>query len=421
MKISTIKKTNRFYSNTIMLYCLQFSNYLFNFITVPYQTRILGPGFFGKLGMATALTTYFQLLLDYGFILSATEDVASNQDDAGYLNRIFSSVTAIKFMLVFASIIILRIICFIPKFSTDWLLYFAYLLNASIYAFLPDYIYRGLERMKLITIRTVGVKFIFTILIFALLKKPSDYLIVPISLAIGNLVAVLWSWIDINKRFHIHFTKVSLCQIKATLRRSTSFFASRIVSTVYTAMNTLILGFLDPSGIVVGYYAAADKLMFTGKSALSPIADSLYPYLIKSKDFKMVKKLMLFMMPVILLFTVVMFIISPQFCSLLFGEDFYESGTILRIMLPVAVITLPSYVFGFPVLGAMGLSKYANRSIYFSTAFHILFMVFLFIAKKMNVYTVTILMVIAEFNILLYRLYIFAKNKGDFFERETAK
>ncbi len=184
-------------------------------------------------------------------------------------------------MLVFASIIILRIICFIPKFSTDWLLYFAYLLNASIYAFLPDYIYRGLERMKLITIRTVGVKFIFTILIFALLKKPSDYLIVPISLAIGNLVAVLWSWIDINKRFHIHFTKVSLCQIKATLRRSTSFFASRIVSTVYTAMNTLILGFLDPSGIVVGYYAAADKLMFTGKSALSPIADSLYPYLIK--------------------------------------------------------------------------------------------------------------------------------------------
>ena len=90
-------------------------------------------------------------------------------------------------------------------------------------------------------------------------------------------------------------------------------------------------------------------------------------------------------------------------------------------MLPVAVITLPSYVFGFPVLGAMGLSKYANRSIYFSTAFHILFMVFLFIAKKMNVYTVTILMVIAEFNILLYRLYIFEKNKGDFFERETAK
>ena len=91
MKISTIKKTNRFYSNTIMLYCLQFSNYLFNFITVPYQTRILGPGFFGKLGMATALTTYFQLLLDYGFILSATEDVASNQDDLLYskiLNRL---------------------------------------------------------------------------------------------------------------------------------------------------------------------------------------------------------------------------------------------------------------------------------------------------------------------------------------------
>lgn len=48
--------------NTVMLYLLQFSTYLFSFLTVPYQSRILGPEIYGILGVAGAVMIYFQLL-----------------------------------------------------------------------------------------------------------------------------------------------------------------------------------------------------------------------------------------------------------------------------------------------------------------------------------------------------------------------
>lgn len=406
-----MKKEKLFYYNTLMLYILQFSNYFFNFIVVPYQTRVLGPAFFGKLGLATALTTYFQLVLDYGFILSATEDVALHQKNTGYLCRLFSSVVLIKTILIVGSFLALGALCQIPRFSADSMLYFAYLINACIYALLPDYLYRGMEKMTLITFRTVGIKFIFTLLVFILLKKPEDYLIVPISLAIGNLLAVIWSWLDIYKRFKIRLVKVDLTTTITIFKKATNFFGSRIISTVYTTMNTLIIGFWDPTGVVVGHYSAADKLITTGKSALSPISDSLYPYIVKNKDFKVVKKILCLFMPIIITGSVLIFIFAPQLCVILFGENFRASGTILRLMMPIAVITLPNYIFGFPVLGAMGLSQQANNSIWFGTIIHIICLVVLFALRKINIYSITILMSITEFNILMYRLFVFFKNR----------
>ena len=96
--------------NTIMLYILQFSTYLLSFIVVPYETRVLGPEFYGKLGVAMSIMVYFQLIIDFGFILSATEDVSRNREDKNYLRRIFSAVTISNLILTAVSFGILMII-----------------------------------------------------------------------------------------------------------------------------------------------------------------------------------------------------------------------------------------------------------------------------------------------------------------------
>ena len=82
-----IGKKNKLFENTIMLYMLTFSNYFFSFISVPYQTRILGAEIYGKLGFAVAFMSYFQLFLDFGFLLSATETVALYRNDKIKLSR----------------------------------------------------------------------------------------------------------------------------------------------------------------------------------------------------------------------------------------------------------------------------------------------------------------------------------------------
>src|SRR5690554_6703153 len=118
----------RLLENTIMLYLIQFINYLFSFIIIPYQTRIMGPVYYGKIGFATALMMYFQLFTDFGFILSATEEVARNRNNKKELRKIYTSVTILKIIFALISIILLSILCLINmKFRADYQLYFLYL------------------------------------------------------------------------------------------------------------------------------------------------------------------------------------------------------------------------------------------------------------------------------------------------------
>ena len=79
--------------NTAMLYILQFSTYFLGLMVTPYETRVLGDEIFGYLGASTAIMVYFQLIIDFGFLLSATEEVSRCRTDQNALCRIFTSVT----------------------------------------------------------------------------------------------------------------------------------------------------------------------------------------------------------------------------------------------------------------------------------------------------------------------------------------
>ncbi len=89
------------------------------------------------------------------------------------------------------------------------------------------------------------------------------------------------------------FHRSKLVRSHPSLKRSSTFFYSRIATTAYSALNTVILDMISASGATVGYYSSADRLITTGRSALSPISDSLYPYMVKNRDFKLVRKILL--------------------------------------------------------------------------------------------------------------------------------
>ena len=408
--------------NTIMLYLLRFSTYFFSFITVPYQTRIMGNEIYGKIGIATALMLYFQLFLDFGFLLSGTEEVAKNKDNTQQLSTIFTSIVMAKIVFSFVSAGVLFGICqLVPQYQGEQTLYFLFLMQAIISTFLPDYLYRGLEDMSMITYRTVFVKAIFTVLIFVFLQEPSDYLLVPVISAIGELCAVVWSWIDLNKRYGIGLVLVKVEDLKRQLKKSGHFFLSRIASTVYTATNTIILGHIDPVGGTVGLYTAANKLITTGQTALAPISDSMYPYMIKNKDFKLVKKVLSIAMPVIFVGAIVICILAEPLCIFIFGKEFVGTGKILCAMMPIAVLTLPDYILGFPTLGAMGLSKHANISIYVSSGVHVINLVIALSLGKLNAVTLALLTSKAVTVEVLYRLVMVIKNRKIFSKQGEEK
>lgn len=415
MKLPKFNKLSRhgtLMKNTVMLYILTFSNFFLSFIIATYESRILDPVWFGVLGTATAIMVYFQLVMDFGYLLSGTQEVAQNRDDPQKLNQIFTSVTAGKLMLIGISAVALFVLCqFIPTWQDKMGLYFLFFLATALNALLPDYLYRGLERMGSITVRTVSIRVFFTLGILALLREPGDIWLIPVLTAVGNLVALAVTYIHLKKTLNIHLTRPSFREILGSMKRSSVFFYSRIATTVYSALNTVILDIFSASGAVVGYYNSADKLITMGKNAVSPISDSLYPHMVKNKDFKLVRKVLLILEPLIVLFCTAVFIWAEPLCALIFGAEYAPAAPVLRAMLPVGIIILPSYILGFPTLTAMGLSKHANYSTIVGSAFHLCLLGGLFLTDRLSMVTLALCVSITEAVILLYRIVVILRNR----------
>lgn len=396
--------------NTIMLYILTFSNYLLSFIVVPYETRVLEPEAYGLIGLATSIMVYFQLFIDFGFLISATEEVANSRENKQKLSLIFSSVTINKLILSLISLAVLLVLCFsISRWREHILFLMLFCLSTAIGSLLPDYMYRGIERMGTITVRTILIKLFFTLMIFILVKEPKDYIYIPILNIIGNLGALIATYIHLNS-MDIKFTSCRLKDILSRMKTSSIFFMSRIASTAYTAANTIILDFLS-GGAMTGFYTSADKLVSTAKNGISPISDSLYPYMVKNKDFKLVKKVILVLEPIIILGCAILFIWANPICIWLFGDEYGYVGDVLRTMLPAVVFILPSYILGFPVLGAMGMNKHANYSVIVGSCIHIVNLLVMYFAGVMNIITLGIATSVAEGIVLIYRIIVVIKNK----------
>lgn len=395
--------------NTIMLYLLTFSTYILNLIIIPYETRILGPDKFGLIGLAAAIITYVQLFIDFGFLLSATEEVANHQEDKKQLSQIFTSVTVNKLLLsVIATSVLILVCMLVPRWKENCLFIILYCVSTILSSLIPDYLYRGIEKMESITIRTVLIRVFFTLMVLFFVKSPEDYLLIPILQIIGNSIALLGTYVHLYWKLKIRFVVCQLSDFFGSMKKSAPFFASRIAGTVYSVANTIILDFIS-GGAMTAFYTSADKLVSTAKSGLSPISDSMYPYMVKHKDFKMVKKVLLLLEPIIIVGCVVLFIWAVPICTWFFGDEYVQTAYALRALLPVVVVILPSYIFGFPVLGAMGLNKYANYSVIFASIIHVVNLIVLYALGIMNIITLGIATSVAEVMVLSYRLIVVIK------------
>ncbi len=391
-------------SNTMFLYILTFSSQFFSFLTVPYLTRVLGPLAYGKVGIAVAYMAYVQIILDFGFILSATQKVVENREDKDKLGKILTSVTCVKLTL---SIILTTIFsCFVfmsESMKQDAVFYLLYMLSTIANALMPDFFYRGIEKMKIVTVRTFIIKGAATLGTFIFVKKAVDYWMIPLFVMLGNSVAVFVMFYDMSKNYQIKFQRVSFKFIKNLVKDSALFFVSRAASTAYQAVNTIILSLIYGSSPLVGYYTSADKLISLGKTASGPIADSLYPYMIKQKNYRLVKRILLIFMPIITIGVLVVFWLAEPICVWLFGAEYAETGNVLRCLLPILLVILPTYILCFPVMVPMGLAKWANISNIIGMIIQISGLVILIALENLNIYTLCLLSSTTEVIVFLFR------------------
>ncbi len=377
--------------NTLFLYLMRISRYVFPLLTFPYLTRVLGMERYGVVVFSNAVMQYFAMITEFGFLFSATNECSQYRHDKERLWIITMSVLSSKIMLVVVCAGVLSFLCMFHEAFKPHSLFFIYsFIGVVLSTLLPDFLFRGTENMKILAYRVLLSKAAYTVAVLVLVRDAGDYLYVPLAAVAGNLVSVVLTWAEIYRRRYLQRAVVSFRDIFQRLAASSAFFLSRVSVSFYTTLNTVVLG-LNCSGAAVGQYGVANTLASTCRSFISPVSDAIYPYMVKNKNYRLVGRILWTLEPVVIAGCVILWFCAESTIRIACGEGYAEAVPILRAMLPLIAISLPTYLLGYPVLGAMGRIQLANTSVMVGAAFHVLGLVSLLVLGVLGFTSVALL------------------------------
>ncbi|MEK9727110.1 MAG: oligosaccharide flippase family protein [Candidatus Margulisiibacteriota bacterium] len=389
--------------NVSSLTLVQLSNYILPLITLPYLARILGPNFFGLVMMAQATMIYLTLLTDYGFNLSATKEIAKHQNSIDVIERLFSSIMAIKTgLLTIGALVLYGLTLSIPIFKDHQLLFWASYLIVIGNTFLPTFLFQGLEKMSNIAVLNLIAKVSFTVLIFLIITSSQDYIWVHALWGLSYIMVDIAAFIIIKYQLKIKWVKPQINQLKKIINISFEYFLSRIAIAIYLNTNVIVVGvLLAPTQ--AGIYGGAEKLLFAITTFYAPLIETIYPYLSRTKNKSFIKKILTGSVTINTIGCIGAFFLAPWLVPFILGTEFKAAIGLFQWMLIIAFLHLPSSMIGYPVLAALGYVKTANRSVILGAILHIV-MILVFYTKLSSPLHFIWIMIVSQSLILSIRL-----------------
>ncbi len=357
----------RFLSNIVSLLVLQGANYLLPLLTIPYLVRVLGPEYYGLVAFAAATTTYFTLITDYGFNLSATKQVSIHRLDREKIKKIYSSVMMVRFILLVASFFLFLSMVFIfDKFRTDYDIYLVSFLVVIGQFLFPVWLFQGLEVMKFIAILNILAKSIFTAFVFLLVTDDGDYLLVPFLTAAGSIMAGIIAQLLVIYHLKVRFSFPVWGDVKEQFVDGWHIFSSSISISMYTASTTFVLGIFT-NNQVVGFYSAAEKITQALKGLYQPVSQAMYPIVSsrmavsQKSGIAFVQKLSNILAAFMFIICSMLFIFSEEVVIIILGDMYIESVPILRIMAYLPFVIVLSNMYGVQVMVNVGMKVQFSR------------------------------------------------------------
>jgi len=345
-RFKQILQTNKkVLSNAFFLFIMQMSNYIVPLITVPYLVRSIGIDLYGVIAFALAFMTYFQIATDFGFNLSATQEISLYRDDAQKISEIYCTVIITKFTIALACGIILMILLFsVNLFSQEREFYVILYLSLLATIFLPVWFFQGLEEMGYITLFNFISKIVFGISIFVFIKAPKDYTLYSYFHFISNIVIAIVSTLIVFRKFKIKLVPVSVRSVFYNLNKAKEIFFSQAAVTLFTNTNTFILGIFAEK-YIVGLFAIADKIVRSVIYLIIPICNAIFPKTVllfsqaPQKALAFLRKVSLYGGLLFTLISISLFISSEFIVFFVSGQFNTYTANLVKIMsiLPVSV------------------------------------------------------------------------------------
>ena len=215
-----------------------------------------------------------------------------------------------------------------------------------------------MERFGFITSRSLLIRCCAIIGLFVFVKTKSDLYIYMILMVISSIGGVFWNLYEMKK------DGVALKLVKSGIKRHYKpmliLFASSVAISIYTMVDTLMLGLMSDYSQVGFYHNATSiaKTVLALVTSLSAVALPRVTYYAKKNDIDGLNQLLSKSFRVISFLAIPAMIgvicISPVFVPLFYGEAF--KGAILPLMIMSGVIVAIGFnnITGTQILLGMG-------------------------------------------------------------------
>lgn len=348
--------------NFIMNAILTMSQFIFPLITFPYVSRILLPVGTGKVSFATSLISYFSMFAQLGVPTYGIRACAKVRDNREELTRTAQELLSINIVMDVISYGALALaLIYIPRLQEERTLYVVISATIFLTSIGMEWLYKALEQYTYITIRSIIFKFIALIAMFLLIHKQEDYVIYGGISILASSASNIFNFINIRR--YINFKPIGNYNFHRHLKPMCVFFAMSCATTIYTNLDTVMLGFMVTDKDV-GYYNAAVKI----KSILVSIVTSLGTVLLPRASYNIEHGLMdsfweiskkainfVFLIAIPLIIYFIFF--AKEGIYLLSGSAYAGSIIPMQLIMPTLLFIGLSNILGIQVLVPLGKEK----------------------------------------------------------------
>ena len=383
---------------------LQVSQILMPLLIYPYLIRVLGKETYGVVAYSNAIVAYLLMLINFGFNISEIKEISELRDQKGKVSEIVSSVLIIRTLLFVAALIVLLICVFaIPFLRVHKWLYLAYsglLINAALN---PGFYFLGIEKMKFITLITLIANLVFLVLTMIIVRKPSQYVLVPLFTSIGSLIGTIIGLYIMLAREKVVFIFQKAYALKAHFKESLPFFTSRVSVLVIDKTNFVLLGSFV-GYVEVAYYDLAAKFLAVMLAPVNVFVQVLFPNVSRTRNISLVIKTLKMLLAIYVLGYFSLFLLGEPLIKIIGGIELVPARFVLYILAITAITDLIGTFLGTPVLLATGHKDKYNRSIIYGSFFYAISVLFLYFNNWIGLYQLAALTVCTSVFVLIYRI-----------------
>ena len=341
---------------------------LFPLITYPYATRVLMAENLGKIDFSVSFVSYFLLIAALGINTYATRQGAGIREDRRQLDEFASQVFTINMVSTALAYALLAALVVLWPHLHGYLALIAIqsltILGTTIGV---EWVYSLEEDYGYITARTILVQLVSTVLLFALVHDPSDYVVYAAITVFSGVGGNVFNWMRARR-----YTRIRLVwnfDYKRHLAPMLILFGNAIAVTIYVNIDVSLLSVMR-GDYEVGIYGLSVKIYRMVKQLLVAIITVSLPRLSiyvaqNNRDdylkllYDMAHGLLIIVSPVLL----VLGLMASDVVLIMGGETFLEATSSLRLLCVAGLFSVAGNFFANAVLLPFG----GERRLLFST------------------------------------------------------